>query len=55
VSGGRSAGEEDRASFFRKGVAGDWRNWLTLEQERAVRECADGLLGRLGYTKDQAA
>ena len=55
ISGGRSAGDEDRTSFFRKGVAGDWRNWLTAEQERTVRECANGLLGRLGYTGARAA
>ncbi len=34
LSGGREPGREDRAHFFRKGVRGDWANWLTPEQDR---------------------
>lgn len=32
VSGGRSAGTADAGSFYRKGVAGDWRGYLSAAQ-----------------------
>ncbi len=51
LSGGRSSGEEDRGSFFRKGVAGDWRTWLTAEQVQRFEQQAGSLLGRLGYER----
>jgi Sulfotransferase domain len=31
MSGGRTRGHQDDASFFRKGVSGDWRNYFTPE------------------------
>jgi len=44
LSGGRERGREDRASFFRKGVGGDWVNWLTPAQnERFVADAGDRL------------
>lgn len=51
LSGGRSRGEEDSASFFRKGVAGDWENWFTIDQMHAFDERAGELLERLGYDR----
>jgi hypothetical protein len=49
LSGGRPRGEEDRGSFFRKGVAGDWVQWLSASQLDTIRERAGELMGRLGY------
>ena len=52
LSGGRSKGEEDSSSFYRKGVAGDWRNHFTEEDRRVFKEEAGELLIRLGYERD---
>jgi len=50
LSGGRDRGMEDRGSFFRKGVAGDWRRWLSLEQQAwYAASPAGALLRDLGY------
>jgi len=49
-SGGRGPGEEDALAFFRKGVAGDWRNHLSEELNTLFRERAGTWLDRLGYT-----
>ena len=49
LSKGRKRGEEDPTSFFRKGVAGDWKHAFT-EREREIfdREAGE-LLAKLGY------
>lgn len=49
LSGGRERGEEDLNNFFRKGVAGDWKQWFTPEQERVFAEQSGSLLTKLGY------
>jgi hypothetical protein len=46
---GRNPGEEDRSSFFRKGIVGDWRNHLSPKAELVFREQAGAWLERLGY------
>jgi hypothetical protein len=49
LSRGRKRGEEDPTSFFRKGVAGDWKHVFTQsERETFDREAGD-LLAKLGY------
>jgi hypothetical protein len=50
LSGGRRPGEEDRRSFFRKGVPGDWRNHLSDKVEAEFRERAGNWLDRFGYS-----
>jgi hypothetical protein len=46
---GRRAGEENPASHYRKGVAGDWVNNFTPEHVEAFNQRFGGLLQKLGY------
>ena len=48
LAGGRSRGQE-AASFFRKGVAGDWKNVFTERNKRDFEAAAGDLLVELGY------
>jgi hypothetical protein len=52
LSKGRERGQEDTSSFYRKGVAGDWKNHFTERDKRIFKEEAGELLIRLGYEKD---
>jgi hypothetical protein len=52
LSKGRERGQEDPSSFYRKGVAGDWKNYFTEEDRRIFKEEAGELLIRLGYERD---
>jgi len=49
LAGGRRRGEENRASFYRKGVVGDWQNHLTPADVRTFEELAGAELQALGY------
>lgn len=49
LSKGRKAGEEDSKSFFRKGVAGEWRRVLNMKQLQGFNGVAGDLLQTLGY------
>lgn len=55
LSGGREKGQEDRASFFRKGIAGDWVNWLNAEQTARIVEQASNLMAEFGYAVEVQA
>lgn len=49
---GRKVGEENKDSFIRKGVVGDWRNQFTREAREVFdRNAGDGLI-LLGYERD---
>lgn len=50
---GRSSGEEDRASFRRKGAAGDWRNHFTREAGEVFDSFAGDELVEFGYATDR--
>jgi hypothetical protein len=52
LSGGRERGKEDSSSFFRKGVAGDWRRFFTREDRRIFKQEAGELLIEIGYETD---
>jgi sulfotransferase family protein len=49
LSGGREVGQENLASFFRKGAPGDWRNHLSPEMQVTIRQRAGEWLDRFGY------
>ncbi|MGB8843845.1 MAG: sulfotransferase [Aliidongia sp.] len=50
LSGGRVRGQENRGSFFRKGISGDWRQHFTAETVRRFDEKAGTWLVRYGYS-----
>ena len=50
--GGRSRGQEEPGSFYRKGVAGDWKEVFTKRDKQIFKEEAGELLAELGYEKD---
>jgi hypothetical protein len=52
LSGGRSRGQESRNSFFRKGRAGDWKNYLTSELKKIYKELIGDFLIEFGYEQD---
>jgi hypothetical protein len=49
LSGGRERGEQSGRSFFRKGVAGDWRNQFTPALCALYREVIGDFLVEAGY------
>jgi hypothetical protein len=54
LSGGRAPGIEDTASFYRKGVQGDWPNHLTAEALQIVEEGCAGAMEQMGYVQASA-
>lgn len=55
LSGGRAPGQEDTASFYRKGVVGDWTNYFDADASVAFCRASDGLMAELGYDADADA
>jgi Sulfotransferase domain len=51
LSEGRKRGEE-AASFYRKGIAGDWKNVFTEQNKQEFKAAAGDLLIELGYEKN---
>ena len=48
----RKQGEEDRKSFLRKGISGDWKNYFGPEEVELFKHYTKNMLQRLGYEKD---
>jgi hypothetical protein len=51
---GRKPGQEDKGSFIRKGIVGDWRNQFTREAREVFDRYAGEELILLGYETDHA-
>lgn len=51
---GRDAGSENKSSFARKGIAGDWKNNFSDEARKAFAHFAGEHLIRVGYEPDNA-
>jgi glycosyltransferase involved in cell wall biosynthesis len=49
---GRPRGSEESASFFRKGVAGDWRARFTPQDRKVYEQVAGQTLLEMGYALD---
>ena len=52
-TGGRKAGDEDRESFIRKGIAGDWVNHFGPTAARRFDDLAGDALVAVGYEPDR--
>lgn len=52
IRSGRSPGTEDRRSFLRRGIAGEWREYFTVDAGRAFSDYAGSTLFDLGYEDD---
>lgn len=50
---GRRPGDEDRLSFHRIGVAGEWKRYFTMEAAQAFQAHAGDVLTNLGYEKSR--
>jgi hypothetical protein len=48
---GRSRGTEDRKSFLRRGISGEWKEVFTHEQKLKFSALADDFMLQLGYDK----
>jgi hypothetical protein len=50
----RNPGYENRSSFLRKGIAGDWKNYFNKEARELFDYYAGDQLIKLGYEKDRS-
>ncbi len=51
---GRKQGQENKKSFVRKGIAGDWKNHFSVEACEAFNHYAGQQLISVGYEKDDS-
>lgn len=49
LSGGRARGAEDKKSHYRKGVAGDWKNYFDADDVALLKPYLGDYLTQLGY------
>jgi hypothetical protein len=51
---GRNPGDENKLSFLRKGIAGDWKNYFSKEAGQVFNKFAGNELIKLGYETDDS-
>ena len=51
---GRKTGEENKASFMRKGIVGDWKNHFSQEAKEVFNQYAGDALIKIGYESDDS-
>ena len=51
---GRKPGEENKNSFLRKGLVGDWKNHFNTEAREIFEHYAGTCLVQLGYEQDHS-
>lgn len=51
MSGGRKIGEENRDSHYRKGVHGDWKNYLTADHIARISQLCNDVIVQNGYER----
>lgn len=51
MAGGRSKGEEDKKSHYRKGKSGDWQNHFTDRVMNKFEDLYGGIVKKLGFDK----
>src|SRR5690606_20470679 len=49
LAGGRERGREDKGSFFRKGIVGDWREHFDAPALEVFTRLGEGMMNELGY------
>ena len=52
LSGGRNQGRESQNSFFRKGIAGDWKNYFDEDLKKIYKENIGEFLIKFKYEND---
>ena len=52
---GRKPGEEDQDKHYRKGIAGDWQNYLTDEHQSRMEELCGDVIDAFGYREMYAS
>lgn len=50
-AGGRKIGEENKDSHYRKGVHGDWKNYLTRDHIALIKQQYDDVILQYAYEK----
>jgi hypothetical protein len=53
-SGGRKVGEENKDSHYRKGVRGDWKNYLSKEHLARITQLYGDVIAQYGYEASPA-
>lgn len=54
LSGGRKRGDTDNKSFFRSGISGNWKRYLTSELNELYKDIIGDFLIEFGYEKDKS-